>query len=557
MPEIGHKEPVLVVSCFALQKIIITVIAVFGVTAEIVANVGVSKAFSEHAVLQRGMNVPIWGTASSGEKVTVTIGSQTKEVTTPSSGKWKVSLDPMEAAGPLTMTIKGKNTVSVTDVYIGEVWQVAGQSNMDTRLSFYATLADSIKKADVPKLRYFTLRQPGQTTGGQNPWIVVSPSTAGDLSATGYFFGKEILKTTDVAVGLVVTAVGGTTITQWMDPATLKANPGITNSDKGGMWDLWVAPAVGYGIKGTIWIQGEQNCNATDAPVYGDRFKLLINGWRDAWGQGDFPFYFGQLSSTSGTAGPDDVSYVAEVREGQRLALALPNTALTVNFDIGKGDWHYPDKPEAGRRLSLPARAMLYGENDLVYSGPLFSRKIIEGNRIKLLFTHTGGGLVAKGGTLSGFSVAAASGPFVRGTATISGDTVIVSSSSVGNPARVRYGWSNVPAASLYNKEGLPASPFTTESPDLPTGAIHGMPTVSPSAGVVIGRAEHQSFYPVNALGKRIMGGRGAFQVLWHLSGKRGIVFQPGVNRASIPDNDGAGDDRSDPVSRKKRYENR
>ncbi|MBN1974218.1 MAG: hypothetical protein JW787_11300 [Sedimentisphaerales bacterium] len=441
---------------------------IIGAASFVQAEVSMPNVFSNHAVLQRNKEIPVWGKASSGEQVTVALGTQTKTVTTPSNGEWRITLDPMEAAGPLTMTIKGKNTISVTDIYIGEVWQVAGQSNMDTRLSFYPNLADSIAEANFPLMRYFTLRQPGQSIGGMNPWLIVTPSTARNLSATGYFFGKEILESTKVAVGLVVTAVGGTTVTQWMDPATLAAHPDITNSDKGRMWDTWVTPVAGYGIKGTIWIQGEQNCNAKDAPGYGDRFKLLIQGWRSAWGQGDFPFYFGQLSSTSGIAGPNDVSYVAQVREGQRLALSLPHTAMSVNFDIGKGDWHYPDKPEAGRRLSLPARALLYGQNNLVYSGPQYIGKIIDGNKIKLRFTHTGGGLVAKNGTLSGFAIAADSGPFVWGTATISGDTVIVSSSSVDNPSRVRYGWSNVPNASLYNKDGLPASPFSTESPDIP-----------------------------------------------------------------------------------------
>lgn len=496
---------------------------IFAVTGPVHADVRVTNAFSDHAVLQRDMEVPVWGKASPGEEVRVTIGTQTKTVTTPSSGSWKVLLDSMEAAGPLTMTIKGNNTISVKDVYIGEVWQVAGQSNMDTRLSFYPNLSDAIKNADVPLMRYFTLRQPGQSSGGNNPWIVVSPSTAGNLSATGYFFGKEIVNATDVAVGLVVTAVGGTTIASWMDPATLSANPDIRNSDRGGMWNLWVAPAVGYGIKGTIWIQGEQNCNTADAPVYGDHFKLLIQGWRDAWGQGDFPFYFGQLSSTSGSPSPNEQSNVAQVREGQRLALSLPNTAMTVNFDIGKGDWHYPAKPEAGRRLALPALGLLYGQSDLVYSGPLYLSKIIDGNKIKLLFTHTGGGLIAKNGDLSGFALAGASGSFVWGTATISGDTVIVSSPSVDDPTRVRYGWSNVPKASLYNEEGLPASPFTTESPELP---VHVSQRPVLSSGIQrTGAVKQSSFLPVNALGKHVSGNsRHAFQVIWHQSGTGGNI---------------------------------
>ncbi|MBN1601209.1 MAG: hypothetical protein JW915_06350 [Chitinispirillaceae bacterium] len=482
-------------------------------------DVRVPKAFSDHTVLQRDMKVPVWGNASAGEEVTVSIGTQKKTVTTPSNGSWKVQLDPMDAAGPLTMTIEGKNKISVKDVYIGEVWQVAGQSNMDTRLSFYSNLSDSIKKADFPLLRYFTLRQPGQASGGGNPWIVVSPSTAGNLSATGYFFGKEILKTTNVAVGLVVTAVGGTTITQWMDPATLSAHPKITNSDKGDMWDLWVAPALGYGIKGTIWIQGEQNCNATDAPLYAERFKLLIKGWRAAWGQGDFPFYFGQLSSTSGTLGANDKSNVAQVREGQRLALSLPNTAMSVNFDIGTGDWHYKNKPEAARRLALPARVLLYGEKDLVYSGPLYKSKIVDGDKIKLIFSNTGKGLVAKGGDLSGFAIAGASGSFVWATtATISGDTVIVSSSSIKKPTRVRYGWSNVPKASLHNKEGLPAPPFTTESPeiDIPVSTSFKPFVAKHSTNMVYGNML-SIFVPVNALGRKVTSqGRSASQIIWY-----------------------------------------
>ena len=495
----------------------------FGTVNILHADVSVSNAFSNHAVFQRNMDVPVWGKASSGEEVSVTIGEQTKTVTTSSNGTWKVALDPMEAAGPLTVTIKGKNTVTVKDVYIGEVWQVAGQSNMDTRLSFYSNLADSIKNADVPLMRYFTLRQPGQSSGGQNPWIVVSPSTAGNLSAMGYFFGKEILKTTDVAVGLVVTAVGGTTIASWMDPATLSANPDITNSDRGSMWNAWVAPAVGYGIKGTIWIQGEQNCNTADAPVYADHFKLLIEGWREAWGQGKFPFYFGQLSSTSGSPSPNEVSNVALVREGQRLALSLPNTAMSVNFDIGKGNWHYPAKPEAGRRLALPAKALLYGQDDFVYSGPLYVSKVIDGNKMKLLFTHTGGGLVAKNGDLSGFAIAGASGSFVWGTATISGDTVIVSSPSVDDPVVVRYGWSNVPVASLFNEEGLPASPFTTESPELPVPVSYR--PVRSSGLQQVNTVNPMSFLPVNALGKYVpSNGRNALQIIWRQKGAGGSI---------------------------------
>jgi sialate O-acetylesterase len=437
------------------------------------ANVAVKMPFGNSMVLQRNLVNPVWGTASNGEEVSITIGSQTKTVVTPSSEKWTIKLDPMAEAGPLTVTIKGNNTITLKDVYIGEVWQVAGQSNMDIRLSYFANLADTIKNANIPLMRYNTLRQPGQTIGGSNPWLAVSPSTAGDLSATGYFFGKEIQKITGVAVGLVVTAVGGTRITEWMDPATLSANPTITDSDKGGMWNAWVAPVAGYGIKGTVWIQGENNANTADAPSYGDRFKILIKGWRGAWGQGDFPFYFLSLSNMHALqTDPNNTSNVALIREGQRLALSLPNTAMGVSIDIGDGDdWHYANKPEAGRRLSLLARALTYGERSLAYCGPMYRSKMVSGNKVKLLFDTFGSGLAAKGGgALTGFAIAAASGKWGWGEASISGDTVVVSSSSVTAPTRVRYAWADNPTFNLFNKEGLPASPFTTESPAITVG---------------------------------------------------------------------------------------
>jgi sialate O-acetylesterase len=475
-------------------------------TAPLSATIAVKMPFANSMVLQRNMMNPIWGTASNGEQVSITLGSQTKTVLTPQSGKWTIKLDPMAEAGPLTMTIKGNNTLTLTDVYIGEVWQVAGQSNMDTRLSYYANLSDTIKNADVPLMRYNTLRQPGQTAAGSNPWLVVSPKTAGDLSAVGYFFGKEIQKTTGVAVGLIVTAVGGTRITQWMDPTTLGANPGINDTDKGTMWNTWVAGVAGYGIKGTIWIQGENNANAADAPSYGDRFKTLITGWRSAWGQGDFPFYYLSLSNIHTLqTDPNNTSNVARIREGQRLALELPNTAMGVSIDIGDAsNWHYANKPEAGRRFSLPAMALTYGQSSLVYSGPMYRSKTINGNRIKLLFSTFGSSLIAKGGeALKGFAIAGATGNWVWGDAAISGDTVIVSSPSVAEPTRVRYAWADNPLFNLFNKEGLPASPFTTESPAIQTEVGPGLQQPRPASRAALNAGNGKPPYWVSPLGRQ------------------------------------------------------
>ena len=184
------------------------------------ATLATTAIFGNHMVLQRRMKVPVWGTGASGEAVTVTFDGQTKTATTSRAGTWKVVLDSMDAGGPYTMTVKGTNTLAFSDVMVGEVWQCAGQSNMDTRLNYGEySFADTIAKANYPKLRYITMRQPGQTV----QWQQVSSATAGSLSATGYFFGRDLLDHLGgVSVGLVVTPRGGTTHNQRIGTVSYK-----------------------------------------------------------------------------------------------------------------------------------------------------------------------------------------------------------------------------------------------------------------------------------------------------------------------------------------------
>jgi sialate O-acetylesterase len=429
-------------------------------------------------VLQRGVTVSVWGKADPGEQVTVDFRGQTKTATAGGDGSWRVKLDPMEAGGPFVLTLKGSNTLSIADVLVGEVWQCGGQSNMDTRLSFYPGYADTVRAANHPQLRYYTLRQPGETP----VWQVVTPATAGKLSALGYFFGREIQRSQQVPVGLVVTAVGGTFISEWMDPETVAADPVLSGSggSNSSMYRQWVQPVVGMAIRGTVWIQGEQD-RGNGLPVYyRDRFQALIKGWRKVWGQGDFPFYFVQLANYGGDqTSPGEEASSAVIREAQRLALNLPNTAMAVAIDIGDArDLHFPNKRDAGHRLALPAKALVYGQRDLVYSGPLFESKVVDGGRIHLRFRHVGSGLAAKGeGVLRGFAIAGSDNRFVWADAAIHGDTVTVSSPQVSRPTQVRYAYAGNPIGNLVNREGLPASPFQTEGPQLiPTGLFTAGP---------------------------------------------------------------------------------
>jgi sialate O-acetylesterase len=215
-----------------------------------------------------------------------------------------------------------------------------------------------------------------------------------------------------------------------------------------------IAPLQPYAIAGAIWYQGEGN--ASRAAQYQKLFPAMIQSWRQAWGQGDFPFLFVQIAPHQ--------RMTPEIREAQLLTWQkVPRTGMAVITDIGDDTDIHPTKKEpVGVRLALAARAVAYNEK-VEYSGPVYSSVKVEGDRAVLSFTHTGGGLVAKEGELKGFTVAGAAGNFVAAKAAIAGDKVVVSSASVPEPVAVRYGWASTPDVNLFNKEGLPATPFRTD----------------------------------------------------------------------------------------------
>ena len=214
-----------------------------------------------------------------------------------------------------------------------------------------------------------------------------------------------------------------------------------------------------FAIRGAIWYQGESN--RTRAHQYRTLFPTMIGDWRRAWGRGDFPFYYVQIAPF---AYGGDRGEAAELREAQMLALATPNTGMVVTMDVADPrDIHPKDKVTVGRRLALWARAGTYGERGLVCSGPLYRSTQVEGASIRLGFEHVGGGLVARGGDLTHFTIAGADRRFVAAQARIDGDTIVVSSSEVAQPVAVRFAWGAADEPNLCNAEGLPASSFRTD----------------------------------------------------------------------------------------------
>ncbi len=232
-----------------------------------------------------------------------------------------------------------------------------------------------------------------------------------------------------------------------------------------GLYNTMVAPAIQYNIKGFLWYQGETNTGKPQE--YGPLMQALIADWRGKFNQPSAPFIYVQLPNFMEVQYSPSESQWAELREQQLQTLAVPSTAMAVAIDVGEwNDIHPLNKKDVGERLALAAEKLAYGDANVVSSGPIYQSAKVEGNNITLNFSSVGGGLIAKGGgELNQFAIAGADKKYVWADAKIAGNQVIVSSAQVQNPMYVRYAWADNPeGANLYNREGLPASPFTTDT---------------------------------------------------------------------------------------------
>jgi sialate O-acetylesterase len=492
-----------------------------GLHAAAHAAVKPNALIGDNMVLQQGIKAPIFGTADDGEEITVSIDNQ-KQTTTAKDGKWRVDLAPLKAGGPHELTIAGKgNTIRVKNVLVGEVWICSGQSNMEMALASTADGPKAVANSENPKIRLFVVPRVGAAVPQADvtgEWKECGPKTVGGFSAVAYYFGRDLNKALDVPVGLIETNWGGTVCEAWTSRPALTAVPELKYlGDKAGketkaalddylkaldkyreqvakagdednelpappqppsvknpnafpssLYNGMIAPLVPYAIKGAIWYQGESN--AGRAYEYRTLFPAMIKDWRGRWQQGDFPFLFVQLAPFASNKEPNGLQW-AELREAQLLTSKnVSATAEAVITDVGdEKDIHPKQKEPVGARLALAAEALAYGKK-VEYSGPVYEGLKVEGNKAILSFTHTGGGLVGKGGPLQGFTIAGADNKFVKAEAEIRDDHIEVSSKDVDKPVAVRFGWVNFPVVNLFNKEGLPATPFRTDELPLVTG---------------------------------------------------------------------------------------
>ena len=465
------------------------------VSASLSAEVILPKVIGHNMVLQRLKTLPIWGTASPGEKITVSFGAQRKETIASDSGKWVVKLNPMEASElPREMIISGTNTIKLKNILIGEVWLCSGQSNMEYAMRKNSKIQGTVKgkkpleddllTANNPNIRIFLVRRKYMSPDStHNGWDQASGTALKDFSAVGYFYAKEMYQKLHIPIGMISSAVPGSRIEPWIEAKRLEISPKMKDGkvlesltsdggDPGKFYNTMIEPLIPFSIRGFLWYQGESNCFLNENIRYAYKFKTLIESWRSDWGNLNMPFYFVQIApynySSSKDVRPHSPENLPEMWEAQSLALTLPNTGMITITDLVDSivDLHPAYKWEVGRRLSLVALNKTYGFTEIISSGPTFKGMKITKNKIEVTFTNTGSGLISRNGKpLDWFTIAGADGKFVPAKAEIIGDKVIVSSPEVKSPVAIRFAWNEAAQSNFINKEGLPAVPFRSNNP--------------------------------------------------------------------------------------------
>lgn len=508
----------------SLKKVVV-IIAVLLISVQAFCKIELPVFISDYAVFQRGVEIPLWGTADASEEITIEFDGKVTKTTAGPDGKWEVKLPQMKAGGPYCMTIKGSATekdLFLSNLLIGEVWICSGQSNM-AMLTRDTTMGRSgIKFPTLPDVRCFQVSHRLASVPRENIvgyWAMANWQNTPHLPGVPYFFARELHEQLGVPVGIFCTSWGGAKIEPWIPkhafyeypelkpiadridkaekdyrqevasvldswqkwvdetkvalkndqlikrepaepihPLTIPA-PGGNPVEPIGAYNAMVHPLTKHAIKGVIWYQGEGN--VTDGMLYAEKQKALVDSWRKAWGQGDFPFYYVQLAPFKYQT--DTIYRLAEFWEAQtEFMKEVKNTGMIVTTDITDdlADIHPQNKHDVGKRLANWALAKDYGK-DVAYCGPIYRSMKVEGDKIRVYFDHADNGLATSlGDPPVWFEIAGDDMNFVQAVSQIDGSTVIAYHDSIPNPVAIRFAWSQEATPILINKEGLPASAF-------------------------------------------------------------------------------------------------
>ncbi len=462
--------------------------------------------FSDHMVLQRNKPIPVYGTANAMDTIAVTINRKTIKVVTGDDGKWRVQFPAMTAGGPYELTVFSRNKqITIKDVLIGDVWLCSGQSNMAFPLKQAATGHTELRsKATLPLLRLFRhklLSETGNTAWDSltlektnalqffdGNWATTDSASSADFSAIAYYFGKKILASENVPIGLIQVAVGGSTTESWIDRFSMeqdnllvnefsnwrnndfiqpwareRANLNLQNSSNPRQrhpyepsynYEAGIAPLTSSPITGIIWYQGESNTH--NAELHNHLFTTLVNSWRRGWGY-DFPFYFVQLPGIDRSSWP----YFRDAQ--RRLQKQIANTSMAVSYDLGDSlDVHPTKKKEVGERLALLALRNNY-RRPVTANGPEVMNAVQTGNELVVSFSFTRQLATNNQRPVNGLELVTTRGDIRTYVPSIQKNKLIINLLPGEKIKLARYAWQPFTRANLLNEAGLPAPTFSIE----------------------------------------------------------------------------------------------
>lgn len=432
--------------------------------------------FSDNAVLQRNKKVLVTGNGPEGKEVSVTLAGDTKTAVV-ENDVWKVYFDAHEADGnaySMTVTADGYNK-EYKNIVFGDVYLLCGQSNMAYTMGKFMNTAayseetvakytEDLKAADnYPSLRTYKMKTTGEDRYSDRPleepgrnWAVSAQSAMSAFSALGFYFGTNLSENTDVPIGMILSAINGTILQQWLDNETIKAE-NVDTKGGVGLYNALIHPFTKFPIKAVLWYQGESNCD--DAQNYERYMKVLINSWRENFNNPELPFLYVQLPSYGGND-------FRGVRDAQLAVYkSVENVAMAVLTDCGEENQIHPwDKETVGKRLALLARGMFYGY-DKEYRSPIVKAVEYNGESATVVFDYVSDGLkTMDNAPVAGFEVCGSDGVYVKASAVISDkDKVVVTADGIDEIKGVRYSYEKMMTGNIFSSENLPCAPFAGE----------------------------------------------------------------------------------------------
>eukprot|EP01137_Pigoraptor_chileana_P022099 Opistho-2@86628 len=502
-------------------KMLVTYFLVLFCHYTVQAQLELPLIFSDNMVLQQNMEIPVWGKSCKNCEVTVTFDNISREIKADKKGDWQLKIPAHTAGGPFLLSISDKKQAkTLQNILVGEVWLCAGQSNMELRLEQSKEAKQEISQASNSQIRFFrmTAQDKARPTAKvvfddslladlqagkfyePSTWQVCTTENAAKFSAEGYYFGKLLQQQLNVPIGLICNAVGGTTTQAYIDSASLASHPQLrqfvdanwlestqdihpwvlersnenlakTKNDVvpnrkflhpfagAFLYKNGIQPLLPFAIKGVIWYQGESN--ATHPEIHTPLFETLVKNWRNAWGQGDFPFYTVQLPAIANRS-----AWPAFRASQEELSKRIVNSGMVVTIDTGDSlDVHPTDKKTVGERLGLLALAKTYHQKN-AYSGPVLRTYEQKGQEVHLYFDHvqelkTKDGQVPKSFVLQGYNLGGTEeSMFYPEKIEIQPTKIILTLPANRQVTQIKYAWLPNPKCNIINEVGLPTSPF-------------------------------------------------------------------------------------------------